>query len=53
MTQLAISRMALDRLDVRVRVAQGASIVGHRVGHTLGATDHALHTAQLVAGLSR
>ena len=40
------------RLDVRVRVPQGAAVVGDRVGHTLGSAQDPLHPAELVASLA-
>ena len=47
-----LSRFPSDSdLDVGIRVAHGAAIVRHRVGHPLGAADHPLDAAQLVAGL--
>ena len=41
-----------SHLDVGIRVAHCAAVVGYRVGHALGAAGHALHAAQLVAGLA-
>lgn len=41
------------RLDVRIRVPQGAAVVGHGVRHALGTTGDALHAAKLVVGLAK